>query len=78
MKYKKITFACVLLGLSLYAGVCAATVREVADEAPASKQTIIADKKDKKLLNKKQMRISILYGLFPQWLSIGGSSPLIN
>ena len=26
MKYKKITFACVLLGLSLYAGVCAATV----------------------------------------------------
>lgn len=45
MKYKKITFACVLLGLSLYAGVCAATVREVADEAPASKQTIIADKR---------------------------------
>ena len=25
MNYKKITFACVLLGLSLYAGVCAAT-----------------------------------------------------
>ena len=41
MNYKKITFACVLLGLSLYAGVCAATVREVADEAPASRQTII-------------------------------------
>ena len=52
MKYKKITFACVLLGLSLYAGVCAATVREMADETPASRQTIIADKKDKKLLNK--------------------------
>ena len=50
MNYKKITFACVLLGLSLYAGVCAATVREMADEAPVSKQTIIADKKDKKLL----------------------------
>lgn len=45
MNYKKITFACVLLGLSLYAGVCAATVREMADEAPASKQTIIADKR---------------------------------
>ena len=59
MKYKKITFACVLLGLSLYAGVCAATVREVADEAPASKQTIIADKKDKKLLNKKQRAVQI-------------------
>ena len=59
MKYKKITFACVLLGLSLYAGVCAATVREVADEAPASRQTIIADKKDKKLLNKKQRAVQI-------------------
>ena len=59
MNYKKITFACVLLGLSLYAGVCAATVREVADEAPASKQTIIADKKDKKLLNKKQRAVQI-------------------
>ena len=59
MKYKKFTFACVLLGLSLYAGVCAATVREVADEAPASKQTIIADKKDKKLLNKKQRAVQI-------------------
>ena len=59
MKYKKITFACVLLGLSLYAGVCAATVREMADEAPASKQTIIADKKDKKLLNKKQRAVQI-------------------
>ena len=59
MNYKKITFACVLLGLSLYAGVCAATVREMADEAPASKQTIIADKKDKKLLNKKQRAVQI-------------------
>ena len=59
MNYKKITFASVLLGLSLYAGVCAATVREVADEAPASKQTIIADKKDKKLLNKKQRAVQI-------------------
>ena len=47
MKYKKIIFACVLLGLSLYAGVCAATVREVADEAPAFRLFIIADKKDK-------------------------------
>ena len=59
MKYKKITFACVLLGLSLYAGVCAATVREMADEAPASKQTIIADKKDKKLLNKEKDKIVV-------------------
>lgn len=39
--------------------MCAATVREVADEAPASKQTIIADKKDKKLLNKKQRAVQI-------------------
>ena len=59
MNYKKITFACVLLGLSLYAGVCAATVREVADEAPASKQTIVADKKAKKLPAKKQRNVEI-------------------
>jgi len=59
MNYKKIIFASVLLGLSLYAGVCAATVREVADEVPAAKQTIVADKKAKKLPAKKQRNVEI-------------------
>ena len=59
MKYKKFTFACVLLGLSLYAGVCAATVRESADEALALKQTIVADKKAGKLPEKKQRNVEI-------------------
>ncbi len=61
MNYKNFAFGCTLVGLTLISAVCAATVPEDVDEAPAAKaqQTITADKKDRKILAKKRRDVQV-------------------